>query len=485
VVAVNSSLTNRAVQAYGATNARTELGRWRADMADRFDARYAAGVLDEDPPEPPRPRVRAMPGESWALRGTVLTPHRQLSDAYVEVHGDRIARVTTKRPAGAIVIDTRGAVILPGLIDLHGHPEYNVFAAWEAPRRYANRYAWRRSREYAAVVKEPWKRLTDEPSLLRTLTRYAEARALVGGTTAIQGASAKYPSREEALVRNVDRRIFAEHRARSIIDLGRTDAAAAARLRDQVAAGAVTAIYVHLAEGVDATSAKEFVALTDANLLLPATVVIHGTALDRVHFGEMRDAGAKLVWSPQSNLRLYGATTDVASALELGVQVALGADWLPSGSPSLLAELQVARRSLAAQGVDIGARRLVRMVTSEAAEVAGLAHQLGKVASGRIADLVVLDRRATDPWESVLASGPPEVALVAIGGDVAYARSDWMADLLGEDELPELESVVAWGRPMSVDTRYSLLTPQEPPPRLERLRAELIARYPQIGPIWA
>ena len=27
-----------------------------------------------------------------------------------------------------------GGVILPGLIDLHGHPEYNVFSAWEPPK---------------------------------------------------------------------------------------------------------------------------------------------------------------------------------------------------------------------------------------------------------------------------------------------------------------------------------------------------------------
>jgi 5-methylthioadenosine/S-adenosylhomocysteine deaminase len=454
-------------------------------MADRFETRYLAGVLDEDPPERVHRAVRAVPAEAWALRGTVLTPMRHLADAYVEVNGDRIERITRTRPAGARIIDTHGAVILPGLIDMHGHPEYNVFAAWEPPRRYANRYAWRRSREYGAVVREPWKRMTAEPTLLRTLTRYAEARALVGGSTAIQGASAKYPSRDEALVRNVDRRIFGEHRARSIIDLGRTSAEDAARLRGQVATGEVTAIFIHLAEGVDDTSAREFADLTDANLLLPATIVIHGTALNRDHLGDLRDAGAKLVWSPQSNLRLYGGTTDVASALELGVTVTLGADWLPSGSPSLLAELQVARRALAAQGVDMGARRLVQMVTSVAADVAGLGSQLGRLATGRVADLVVLDRRASDPWESVLASGPPEVALVAIGGDVAYARHDWMLELLGAPALAEVESVVAWGRPMAVDTRYSLLAPEQPPPRLEALRAELIARYPQVGPIWA
>ena len=425
-----------------------------------------------------------MPLDAWALRGTVLTPSRQLDDAYVEIHGDRIARVTATRPSAARIVHTEG-IILPGLIDLHGHPEYNVFAAWEPPKRYVNRYAWRRSKQYAEVVKEPWKALTAEPTLLPTLTRFAEARALVGGVTAIQGASAKYPSREEALVRNVDRRIVGEHRARAIVDLGRTDAADASRLRDQIAAGEVTAVYVHLAEGVDETSAKEFTDLSDARLLTKATVIIHGTALSRDRLGDLRDAGAKLVWSPQSNLRLYGGTTDVASALEIGLPVALGADWLPSGSPSLLAELQVARRALAAQGASVTARRLVQMVTRDAAGIAGLDHVLGRLAADRVADLLVLERRADDPWESVLASGPPEVQLVAIGGDVAYARPDWLAALLGADAGDEVESVVAWGRPMSVDTRYSLTAPDEPPPRLEALRAALIARFPQTGPIWA
>jgi 5-methylthioadenosine/S-adenosylhomocysteine deaminase len=89
-----------------------------------------------------------------------------------------------------------------------------VFSAWEPPQLFQNRYRWRDSEVYARVIKKPWHQLTSvQPSLLRSLTRYAEARALVGGVTAIQGASAKYPSKEEALVRNVDLPIFGQDRA--------------------------------------------------------------------------------------------------------------------------------------------------------------------------------------------------------------------------------------------------------------------------------
>ena len=78
------------------------------------------------------------------------------------------------------------------------------------------------------------------------------------------------------------------------------------------------------------------------------------------------------MWSPQSNLRLYGETTLAAQALEAGMTVGLGADWLPSGSLSLLAEMKVARQQLWIQGFDVPADKLVAMVTSEAAAIAGL-----------------------------------------------------------------------------------------------------------------
>ena len=457
-----------------------------------FDGRYAEGLLDPPPidereaaREARAGQARAMPDDPFALKGCVLTPDDALEDHHVVIERGVIADVSPRAADGVDVIETKG-VVLPGLIDLHGHPEFNVFAPWEPPRSYMNRYQWRRSKEYAAVVREPWALLAGEdgerPSLLPKLTRYAEARALVGGATAIQGASGRYPDPHEALVRNVDRYILGERPGRSLVDLGRARPDELRRLRDGIDRGDVKALYVHLSEGTDETSRREFRDLVDAGLLTAASVVIHGTALTAEEFGAMKDAGAKLVWSPQSNLRLYGGTTNVADALSLGLPVALGADWLPSGSPSLLDELKIARRVLREQGSRVGAKRLVQMVTSEAARIAGLGDRLGRLRPGAPADVLVLEREAADPWESVLQADRRSVELVVVGGDVAYGRRDWVDKLAGPTER---EAAIAWGKQMALDLSYSVATSPSPPPRLADLRADLLARYNQTGPIFA
>jgi 5-methylthioadenosine/S-adenosylhomocysteine deaminase len=459
---------------------------------DAFEQAYAAPVLDEDPAPTSgsAAHARVAPAAPFALRGTVVTPDEVIEDGWVEIAGDAISRVGTAPPgAGIARIETDG-VVLPGLIDLHGHPEYNVFAAWEAPKLYSNRARWRASREYEAVVKRPLALLKQAPSLETTLSRYAEARALVTGTTAIQGANGKFANIEESLVRNVDRRIFGQHKARSIIDLDRTAPADIASLRGQIASGAVTALYIHLAEGVDPGSRAEFAALKAADLLTPATVIIHGTALEPADFDDVAQAGAKLVWSPQSNLRLYGKTTRAAAAKERGITVGLGADWLPSGSPSLLAELKVARQALIEEGKPATARELVRMVTVDAARIAGLGDRLGLLAAGRPADILVLERRHPDPWEAIAQAAPSCVDLVVLGGDVAYGRAAWVRRLAGVDDASDpdpgrTEPIVAWGKTILVDTSYSVRATVTAPPRLADLRAALIARYPQVGPIFA
>jgi cytosine/adenosine deaminase-related metal-dependent hydrolase len=435
------------------------------------------------------PPLRAAPAESLALGGQIVTPTGPIR-GWVTVEGGVVTRIATTKPSGSRTLVTDG-IICPGLLDLHGHPEFNVFAPWEPPRSYVNRYSWRASDQYHALIRDP------EDTLIAALPkgtqlRYAEIRALVGGVTAIQGASQDTQGSVESLVRNVDGLIFGEHRARALIDLPSsiTSSHGGTTLKNILTAiksGDVTAFYVHLAEGqrTNQRSVDEFDHLKSLKALTPATVIIHGSALTKDQLGEARDAGARLVWSPQSNLRLYGETTRAADALDVGLPMALGADWLPSGSTSLLSELKVARQELANQGHPLTARQLVEMVTSGAAAVAGLDDKLGSLELGRAADLVVFARADSDPYESVCDSTPNDVELVLIGGDLVYGRKDWVELLAADPTDPRLELVLAWGRPMLLDTGFQGNPDGTDGTRLRQLRTDLTTTYPQVGPIWA
>jgi cytosine/adenosine deaminase-related metal-dependent hydrolase len=246
--------------------------------------------------------------------------------------------------------------------------------------------------------------------------------------------------------------------------------------------------YLHLAEGLpgDARSAAEFDRMVAMHALTRATVVIHGMALTVDQLDAVAQQGRGLVWSPQSNLRLYGQTTDAAAALDRGVPVALGADWLPSGSASLLAEMKVARNELARQGHPVEPRDLVHMVTAGAAAIAGLDHQLGTLAAGRPADILVLERHVDDPYRNVCLAEPSWVELVLIGGDLTYGRHDWVRALAAEPDRPTLEPVTAWGKPMLLDSSFQAGGGTGTgPTTLADLRTALTAAHPQVGSIFA
>src|SRR5207247_464211 len=70
---------------------------------------------------------------------------------------------------------------------------------------------------------------------------------------------------------------------------------------------------------------------------------IHCVALERKDFDVLADRGASMVWSPLSNLLLYGETAKIDQAKAAGVRIGIGSDWSPSGSKNLLGELKVAR----------------------------------------------------------------------------------------------------------------------------------------------
>ena len=124
--------------------------------------------------------------------------------------------------------------------------------------------------------------------------------------------------------------------------------------------GEIDAWIVHLAEGVrddqrrpgDTISSRaELDTLASWGLLTDMTAIVHGNGLDPVDFITMRAApsrrrdgdrlGAKLVWSPLSNLLLYGQTALVYDALAQVWSSRSGRTGA-EGSRTLLDELKIA-----------------------------------------------------------------------------------------------------------------------------------------------
>ena len=164
----------------------------------------------------------------------------------------------------------------------------------------------------------------------------------------------------------------------------------------------------------------------------------------------MAAAGMPLVWSPRSNLELYGRTADVQAARDAGVKIALAPDWSPSGSDNLLAELRYAamynRERLSGL---LSAKDLVEMATSVPAEIAGRGQQLGRLAETFFADLLVLERVDPDPYQSVIKSDERQVRLVTVGGVPLYGFPSWL-ERLGKPG--DFERITVRGRVRALDT---------------------------------
>ena len=79
---------------------------------------------------------------------------------------------------------------------------------------------------------------------------------------------------------------------------------------------------------------------------------------------------------------------------------------------------------------------------------------LGSLAPGHPADILVLERRHPDAYESVALADPSWVQMVLIGGDICYCMTDWYEHLVTEPQNRTTERLTAWGKAMTIDTGF-------------------------------
>jgi len=382
------------------------------------------------------------------LRGTVLTPDGAMKHGYVGIQNGRIVSVSDKQPdiAGAVDVNTTG-IILPGFVDLHNHVPWNALPRWRPGRTFTNRDQWVADAEYRRVVADPFGRAS--ATSFCDMNAWGELRAMMGGATAIMATQRM--ACIHGLVRNLDfnsgfygtTELDREHIFNVLLLPPASNPAArttfVSSARSFIDNPLYEALSIHLAEGTDAAAEEQFTFMESQLLLNPKGVLIHGISLVPHDFQAMAATGTALVWSPRSNLELYGATADVNAALDAGVEIALAPDWAISGSGNMLDELKTAAKwNRDRLGGRLTDRQLVEMATSTPARISGIDDEVGAIRAGLRADILVLDGDHNDPYGAVVRAAAADVRLELIGGVPVYGDRTLMNSFWNPGELEDV-----------------------------------------------
>jgi cytosine/adenosine deaminase-related metal-dependent hydrolase len=312
---------------------------------------------------------------------------------------------------------------MPGFIDLHSHIAYNALPLWSEPAQatpFRHHDHWTGARTYREKIGWPsWVLAKAAPE---ALLAYVQTRALVGGTTAIQGWPAvNRPPLQ--IVRNIDSEKAGTSNRNLIYTAALTEKPLQLAERARRLGSGAGFIY-HCAEGQPGSIvAREFVDVANAGCLAKTFIGIHCNAVAEADWIRWRsdDAGA-VVWSPFSNLWLYGTTSDVLKIQRRGVAVCLGSDWGPSGTKNVLGELKVAKIASDELGFALSDRDLVSMVTSSAGDILARcwSRQIGRLTPGAFADITVVRQRSGDVWSQILRATERDIMLVVVDGRARY-----------------------------------------------------------------
>lgn len=392
-----------------------------------------------------------MPADAgtYVLDGRVVTmsPTFDVHDAgRVYVRGDRIAAVgpaDASPPEGfdkAPLVRT-GGTLYPGLIELHNHLPYNVLPLWQVARRYDNRGQWGGVPGYRARISGPMGILGRVAGYIEAIVRYVEVKCVLAGVTTSQGialySNAGARRYYHGLVRNVEQPgVGLPAAGTRIADV---EAEQAARLLERLRRS--SCLLLHLSEGVDDAARSHFRALRVEGrrwAIGDALAGIHCAGLRGRDYATLRSRGGAMVWSPLSNLLLYGQTADIARAARERVLIGLGSDWSPSGSKNLLGEMKVAWLVAAQREAGLSARDIVAMVTVNAARILKWGGELGSLERGKRADLIVVNGLRGDPYEHLLRARETTLTLVVIDGAARYGQPRMMRRLSHDGERIEI-----------------------------------------------
>jgi 5-methylthioadenosine/S-adenosylhomocysteine deaminase len=400
-------------------------------------------------PEPDRLILRDAAVLTMNARDEVFSP------GTVVIEDGRIAHCAAGAPpAGArgTVVDCRGHLLMPGLINTHTHTGFALFRGLGEERSGAEWFASAYAPPYMdgavpddyywgtllgglelltngvtctadrfshmAVIAEAFDRLGMRAVLCHTLRditmplEWDRAMALIDrwGTAPASrilcGIGPHAPDTcSDGLLRRI-RRTANETGARIYIHCSQAPAELAA-LRTRGHAGGVHC-------------------LAATGVLGPDCIAAHCIYIDEDEIRLLADSGTWISHCPVSAARIEGRLAPIPALVRAGARVVLGNDWaVTNNGLDLFDEMKCAgllNKVASGDPSVLPSRTLLRMVTIDAARALGIDRQVGSLEPGKRADVIALDMQSPHlmPWHDI----PATLVYSAKGLDVRHVWVD-------------------------------------------------------------
>ncbi|HSP00085.1 MAG TPA: hypothetical protein VLN90_01345, partial [Thioalkalivibrio sp.] len=241
---------------------------------------------------------------------------------------------------GATTLTCAHGVVSPGLINAHDHITWNqAYPASWGNERYDQRHDWRKG-ERGHIEIEATENKDSK------VVAWNELRQVLSGTTSVVSSGGVEgflrdltdSSLEEAGLPplSVDNNVF------PLGDSGGTQLQTGCSYPEIVGTDVLDndAFVPHVSEGVDQVAHNEYLCLSGqqsggTNIISSKSAFVHSIALLVPDVRLLRQSVTSVIWSPRSNISLYGNTAQVTLYDNVGLNIALSTDWTPSGSMNL------------------------------------------------------------------------------------------------------------------------------------------------------
>jgi len=367
--------------------------------------------------------------------------YRYIPDGVVVSEAGRITRVGPAAdilpalPAGTAVDHYPDDLILPGFIDAHLHfPQTQVIASYGAQLlEWLQKYTFVAEQRYG----DPAYAERQAQWFLRELLANGTTTAAVYGSVHPQSAEAFFTESERLGTAMIAGKVMMDRNAPpGLLDTAQSSYDDSKRLLQRwhgtgrqryaitprfaitsteaqlEAAGALARefpdayVQTHIAENLQEVEAvrslfpdsRDYLDVYDRyGLLGPKTLFGHCIHLEERERQRMAETGSVAVFCPTSNLFIGSGLFPMRDLARRDppVRIAVATDVGGGTSYSMLRTLGEGYKVQQLQGANVSALEAFHLLTAGNAEVLGLADEIGAIAPGRHADLVVLDARAT------------------------------------------------------------------------------------------